>query len=104
MPKAHSARVVVAGSGRGNQARRRWSRQGLSKVVVTRTRRSPARSSSRVDTSTRRWPTRSRPLCSRSGHSKVRTTWRAARSGPFSWVSIATDVGASIAMSPSGGE
>ena len=65
--KAHSAREDPAGSGRGNHARRRWSRHVLSNDVVTRTRRSPAWSSSVVVTTTSRSPVRA-PATTRSGH------------------------------------
>ena len=56
--KAQPAADVRVGSGSGNHARSRWSSHTLSTVVVTRTKRSPARSSSTVDTARSRPPTR----------------------------------------------
>ena len=56
--KAHSAWEVAAGRGRGRWTRRRWSRDGLTKRVATRTSSSSARSSTVVVTGTRWLPTR----------------------------------------------
>ena len=50
--KAHSACDVDEGSGRGRRTRTRWSRDGLSKRVVTRTTDSSARTSRVVSTAT----------------------------------------------------
>ena len=70
-----------AGSGRGNQARSRWSRQVLSKLVVTRTSRSPARSSISELTTTSRSPVLRDAGLRRSSRASGRSARRRRRPG-----------------------
>ena len=83
--KADSAREHVAGSGRGRWTRSRWSPLGLTKLVVTRTTDSSARSSTSVPMSTRCSPTRACDEPSTwSGHTIVAVMRARARTGPLS--------------------
>ena len=92
--KAHSASEVVARSGSGSQARRRWSRLRLSSSVVTVTRGEPARRPRVVTTSVSTSPTR-RPSTTASGRRSVARTSTSARSGPGSTMRTVTESGRS---------
>jgi hypothetical protein len=103
-PKAHSAREVAAGRGRGNRARSRWSRTRLVKAVSTRTRDSPARSSTRVVTAVS-WRTSDRSArVDEPGQANRASMATRARSGPCSTTRTTIAEGDATSVSVRGGQ